>query len=108
MDSLMSRNTAALTVYLYLQTGTNLNPISLPQKLFSQSLRNTSFEISALLMNVIEIWIEKVQVFGREQHTTNLTALLEEFTDSKKESYHGSRDTQMGKQNKATKVSYNY
>lgn len=31
-----------------------------------------------------EIWIEGVQVFGREQHMINLTALLEEFTDSKR------------------------
>jgi len=35
----MSHNMAVLEVYLYLQTGTNLNPISPPQKVFSQSLR---------------------------------------------------------------------
>lgn len=35
-------------------------------------------------MSVTEIWIEEVQVFGRGQHMINITALLEEFTDSKK------------------------
>lgn len=75
---------AVLTVYLYPETGTNLKPISPLQKLFSQSFRNISFETSALLMNVTEIWIEQVQVFGREQQMINLSTLPEEFTDSKK------------------------
>lgn len=64
MDSLMSHNMAVPTQYLYLQIGTNLNPISPAQKLFSQSLRSSHFESSALLMSVTEIWIEEVQVFG--------------------------------------------
>lgn len=35
-------------------------------------------------MKVTEIWIEQVQVFGREQQTINPTTLPEEFMDSKK------------------------
>lgn len=77
MDYLMSHSTE----YLYLHIGTNLNPVSPAQKLFSQSLRSTSFESSALLISVSEIWIEEVQVFGREQHMINLTALPEKFTE---------------------------
>lgn len=60
----MSHNAAVPTQYLYLQIGTNLNPISAAQKLFSQSLRSTCFEISALLMSATETWIEEAQVFA--------------------------------------------
>lgn len=106
MDSLMSHNTAVPTVYLYLQVGTNLNPISPAQKLFSQSLRSTHFESSALIVCDWNLDWRGASIWERAAHDKShcLTRRIYRF----KKNYHGSWDTQRGNENKTTQSSKNY